>query len=280
MSFRPTSPDREQWLGTRLCKEIQELLAVPPCAGSLPALERARTWFASRLAQLGFDLHPVEHPGSPGILIALRPGVGSLVVGLSGHFDVELAGDGWRTDPFVPVVKDGRIFARGAADNLGPLLLRLAALEEVSFPLPTVVWILQGEEEIGSPAAHQIYPRLALPAVDLWLEETGYFELDGSQRLLLRGATAQTQPCIQAIIGTASAAGRDVKVHDRFMNKAFGVHRCPFLTHLVKDATYLAIGPNDPESRIHKANESLPLANLSLSVKQFLAVLQAAAEVL
>lgn len=278
MSIDPLTPNRAEWLTTRLCTELLELLEAPPCAGSLPALDRTRTWLTSRLAQLGFDLRLLKHPGSPGVLIASRRGAGSLVVGLSGHFDVELAGDGWQTAPFVPTVKEGRIFARGVADNLGPLLLRLMALEEASFPLPTMVWVLQGEEEIGSPAAHHIYPHLELPTVDLWLEETGYFEVDGSQRLLLRRANARTHPCIQAVFDTAAAAGRSVTVHDRFLNKAFGIHRCPFLTHLVGDATYLAIGPNDPASRIHKPDESLPVANIDLSVEQFLAVLRAAAE--
>lgn len=254
------------------------MLTEPPCANNLAALCLARERVRTRLEQLGFHVLSIDHPDSPGVLVALRPGAGSLTVGLSGHFDVETAGEGWTTNPFEPAIVDGRIFARGAADNLGPLLLRLAALEEASFSLPSMVWVLQGEEEIGSPAAHQIYPRLELPPVDLWLEETGYFESDGSQRLLLRGTNVRTRSCIQAVFDTGAAAGRSVEVHDRFLNKAFGIHRCPFLTHLVKDATYLAIGPNDPASRIHKPDESLPIANLGLSVEQFLAVLRAAAE--
>lgn len=155
-------------------------------------------------------------------------------------------------------------------------MLRLTALAGAA-QLPSLVWVLQGEEEIGSPAAHAIYPELRLPPVSLWLEETGYFELDGRQRVLVRRPSPVTTAWVDAALELATAMQRGVELHDRYLNKAFGTHRCPFLTHLVGDATYLAICPNDPRSRIHEADESLPLHNLALSVDQLLAVLRAAA---
>ena len=51
-------------------------------------------------------------------------------------------------------------------------------------------WVIHGQEEVGSPYAHKLYPtvefRSSLPPIGLWLEETGYFEKDGTQRLLRR----------------------------------------------------------------------------------------------
>ena len=44
-------------------------------------------------------------------------------------------------------------------------------------------------------------------------------------------------------------------------------------------SSYLAIGPNDPRARILQTDESLPVANLTLSIDQLVAVLAAAAEV-
>jgi acetylornithine deacetylase/succinyl-diaminopimelate desuccinylase-like protein len=140
--------------------------------------------------------------------------------------------------------------------------------------LPGLAWIIQGEEEIGSPWAHTLFPRLALPDISLWIEETGYFEEDGTQRVLARRIPPQLAPILDRVAALARAEGRDVRVLDRYLNKAFGESRCPCLTHLVRGAPYLAIGPNDTRTRIHAPDESLPLGTLALASRQFLGVLQ------
>ena len=268
---------RDAALASALAAELAPVLANPPVAGSQEGLKAAREIIEDRLRALGFNIMHHVAAGGPPIVVATRSGTGPHWIGLSGHYDVELGGTGWASDPFVPVCREDRLYGRGTADNLGPLLLRLMALA-VASRVPSLVWVLQGEEEIGSPAAHAIYPELRLPPVSLWLEETGYFELDGRQRVLLRRPSPVTRSWVDAALGLAIGAQRGIDLHDRYLNKAFGTHRCPFLTHLVGDATYLAIGPNDPRSRIHGADESLPLHNLALSADQFVAVLRAAAE--
>ena len=50
-----------------------------------------------------------------------------------------------------------------------------------------LLFVIQGEEEIGSPWAHQVYPTLELPDVDFWIDETGYFFKNGDQRVLYVG---------------------------------------------------------------------------------------------
>lgn len=277
MSARRVAGERDVAMARALTVELAPLLERPPVATDRAGLQRAREHVEARLLALGFTLTRHALEDHPPVVVAERRGVGPHWVGMSGHYDVEAGGASWTTDPFVPVCREGRLFGRGTADNLGPLLLRLAALVECE-PLPSLVWVLQGEEEIGSPAAHAIYPELQLPPVSLWLEETGYFELDGRQRVLLRRASSVTQRWVSAALELAVQAERGFELHDRYLNKAFGTHRCPFLTHLVGDTTYLAIGPNDPQSRIHETDESLPLHNLALSVDQFRAVLRAAGE--
>lgn len=269
--------DRDAALASVLGAELEQLLASRPVAGSDAGLGAVREVIEARLCALGFTVAHQVAAGGPPIVVAMRRGAGPHWIGLSGHYDIEQGGEGWTTDPFAPVVRAGRLYGRGTADNLGPLLLRLEALAGVApSSTPSLVWVIQGEEEIGSPAAHAIYPGLRLPPVALWLEETGYFELDGRQRVLLRRPSPLTGRWIEAVLELGAAAGRGIDVHDRYLNKAFGAHRCPFLTHLAGDATYLAIGPNDPWSRIHEADESLPLHNLALSADQFLALLRAA----
>ncbi|MDU5106982.1 dipeptidase PepV [Clostridium sp.] len=50
-------------------------------------------------------------------------------VGVLGHIDVVPVGDGWNTEPFNPVIKEGKLYARGALDDKGPLFAALYALK-------------------------------------------------------------------------------------------------------------------------------------------------------
>ncbi len=272
-----TTSAADHAIAGRLQEVLSPILSKRPTAANPVGLRAAAEFFDEQLRRSDFRVRRVTSRGGQDVVVAFRRGCGFATVGLAGHYDVEEAGEGWSHEPFAVTLSNGRLYGRGTADNLGPLLLRLFVLAELPGAVPDIVMLLQGEEEIGSPAAHRIYPELDLPRVDLWIEETGYFELDGRQRLLVRRPNETTQPWIDAAIGVARSHGRDVDRHDRFLNKAFGEQRCPFLTHVVGDATYLAIGPNDPESRIHRADESIPVHNLALSVRQFEAVLRSAA---
>lgn len=49
--------------------------------------------------------------------------------GILGHVDVVPAGQGWDTDPFEPVIKDGKLFARGSSDDKGPSLAAYYAVK-------------------------------------------------------------------------------------------------------------------------------------------------------
>ncbi|CEG26482.1 M20/M25/M40 family metallo-hydrolase [Bacillus sp. B-jedd] len=72
------------------------------------------------------------------------------------HYDVQPPEplEEWQTDPFTPVVENGILFARGASDNKGDLVARLAAIKvlQKSGGLPcNIKFLIEGEEEIGSP---------------------------------------------------------------------------------------------------------------------------------
>ncbi len=73
-----------------------------------------------------------------------------------GHLDLQpVKGEPWSTEPHVATIKGDRLYARGAADDMGGWVSHLAALEswlEVAGELPlNVKLIIEGEEEIGSP---------------------------------------------------------------------------------------------------------------------------------
>ncbi len=74
-----------------------------------------------------------------------------------GHYDVQPVDplELWKTDPFEPVVKDGAIYARGANDDKGQLFMHVKAFEYLVKEgqlRHNVKFILEGEEEIGSPS--------------------------------------------------------------------------------------------------------------------------------
>ncbi|MGV8872232.1 MAG: M20 family metallopeptidase [Rhodococcus sp. (in: high G+C Gram-positive bacteria)] len=93
--------------------------------------EKTAQVLAEHCRVLGFDVRTVEvAPGRPNVIVSIgsdeRAGV--LFV---GHSDVVPAGTGWTTDPFSAVVRDGRIFGRGACDMKGGLAAVVAAMAAV-----------------------------------------------------------------------------------------------------------------------------------------------------
>ncbi|MDE3145135.1 MAG: dipeptidase, partial [Bacteroidota bacterium] len=73
-----------------------------------------------------------------------------------GHYDVQPADplELWHSGPFEPVIKDGKIFARGSADDKGQFFMHVKALEtlvQTNTLSTNIKFIIEGEEEIGSP---------------------------------------------------------------------------------------------------------------------------------
>ncbi len=73
-----------------------------------------------------------------------------------GHYDVQPPDplELWKTGPFDPVIRDGKIFARGSADDKGQFYMHVKALEIMSKTdtlTNNIKFIIEGEEEIGSP---------------------------------------------------------------------------------------------------------------------------------
>ncbi len=74
-----------------------------------------------------------------------------------GHYDVMPAEplELWETDPFEPVIRDGRLWARGADDDKGQSMIQVKAfeyLQRLDLLKHNVKFLLEGEEEIGSPS--------------------------------------------------------------------------------------------------------------------------------
>jgi acetylornithine deacetylase/succinyl-diaminopimelate desuccinylase-like protein len=143
-----------------LLDDLLDWLRVPSIStgGGDPAdLERAAAWVVERVAAAGGEasLERVDggHPLAVGELRAAREGAPTVLI--YGHYDVQSPGPpaAWTTPPFEPVVRGGRVAARGAADDKGNFLPLLHVACELAREgrLPVHVRVLvEGEEEVGS----------------------------------------------------------------------------------------------------------------------------------
>ena len=92
---------------------------------------------------------PVEG-GYPAVYAEIPAPAGAPTLLLYAHYDVQPAPpeQGWRTDPFAPTVKDGRLYGRGAADDKSGVMMHVAALRLFGGRPPVGVRVLiEGEEE-------------------------------------------------------------------------------------------------------------------------------------
>ncbi|MES2304222.1 MAG: M20/M25/M40 family metallo-hydrolase [Gemmatimonadota bacterium] len=143
----------------RLLAELFEFLAIPSIS-TLPAhaddCRRAAQWLVDQLFRLGCPTvqliegagHPVVWGESPHV-----PGAPTLLI--YGHYDVQPPDplDEWHTPPFVPSIRDGQLFARGAIDDKGQVFCLLKAYEATltgeKQPPINVRFLFEGEEECG-----------------------------------------------------------------------------------------------------------------------------------
>jgi len=257
---------------TYTCRQLTEVLVSNRAVESNPAGLKASADLVRLLfEQKGCEVRTVENPDAPyrPILIAeIGNDDAHPTVGFFGHYDVEEAKPSeWSVDPWQLSGKDGRWFGRGVADNIVPLAQRILLIEDLAAHC-NLVFILQGEEEIGSPFAMEMYPTLDLPAIDVWVEETGYFYKSGKHRIMAVNVDENLQRVIDALEQLNADNARESSVRIRPMNKAFGNQGCPCLVHLLKDVPYIALGPNDDHSAIHGVDESINPDLLGISARQ------------
>jgi acetylornithine deacetylase/succinyl-diaminopimelate desuccinylase-like protein len=145
----------------RFVEELKELCSFPSISNhGREAVEPARDWIAGRLARFTDRVETLDGGGMPA-LYAEVPGAGRRRLLLYEHYDVQPVDpiDLWDSPPFEPVEKDGRIVARGVADDKADVMARIHALETLKSlgDLPvTLRFLVEGEEEIGSKTFEKI----------------------------------------------------------------------------------------------------------------------------
>lgn len=142
-------------------RELFELLRIPSISTDSQHREDVREaseFWRKQLEFLNLDRVEIfETEGNPIVYGELITGNDRPTVLVYGHYDVQPPDplDLWETPPFEPTVREGDIYARGASDDKGQSFTHAKALEayrKTDTPFPVnIKFILEGEEEIGSP---------------------------------------------------------------------------------------------------------------------------------
>jgi acetylornithine deacetylase/succinyl-diaminopimelate desuccinylase-like protein len=193
---------------SRFLDELLDFLRIPSVS-ALPErandVARAAEWVAARLRSAGAEgVRVLPTGGHPVVYGEWLHAQGKPTVLIYGHFDTQPPDplDLWSSPPFEPVVRDGRVYARGASDDKGNMLTPILAVEALlksAETLPVnVKFLFEGQEEIGSPQIPDfVAANRELLACDLALSSDG-------------GQWSETEPSI--LVGLRGGCGVQIDV--------------------------------------------------------------------
>src|SRR6187455_3352099 len=152
--------DYQQKNKDRFLSELLELLRIPSISARSehkPDMQKCAEAVKQRLLEAGADKAEIfQTPGHPivygeKIIDPKKP-----TVLVYGHYDVQPVEplELWHSGPFDPVIKDGKVYARGSADDKGQFYMHVKAMETMvkTDSIETnIKFLIEGEEEIGSP---------------------------------------------------------------------------------------------------------------------------------
>ena len=205
----------------RFIDELIEFVKIPSVS-ALPQhaddVRAAGEWVKRRLEAAGVENATVMETGGHPVVYAdwLHAGPDQPTILIYGHFDVQPADpfDLWTSEPFNPVIKDGKMFGRGASDDKGGMMTPILAAEallETEGKLPiNVKFLFEGQEEIGSPQlADFVASHAALLACDM------VYSSDGLQ-------WSEDEPCL--VVGLKGLCKLQIGVYGASSDLHSGLH--------------------------------------------------------
>jgi acetylornithine deacetylase/succinyl-diaminopimelate desuccinylase-like protein len=141
-------------------EQLKDYLAIPSIS-ALPQhkddVRRCAEWTAEEMRRIGLqNVRLEETPGHPVVYGEWLGAAGAPTILFYGHYDVQPVDpvNLWTSPPFEATVRDGEIYARGAADDKGQVFMHFKAVEahiRQSGGLPVnMKFLIEGEEEVGS----------------------------------------------------------------------------------------------------------------------------------
>jgi acetylornithine deacetylase/succinyl-diaminopimelate desuccinylase-like protein len=144
----------------RYVAELKDFLAIPSIS-ALPDraadVARCADWTADEMRRVGLEsVEVIATPGHPVVYGEWCHATGAPTLLFYGHYDVQPVDpvDLWESPPFEATVREGELYARGAADDKGQVFMHFKAIEahlKTSGRLPVnIKVVIEGEEEVGS----------------------------------------------------------------------------------------------------------------------------------
>ena len=172
--------------------ELITLCAQPSISATGAGVTECASLVENLLAARGFQVKRHETAGNP-IIVAHASGQSDRTLLFYNHYDVQPPEpyELWTSPPFEPTIRDGALYARGAEDDKGEFVARLAAIDAVKAAnngqLPcSVIFVVEGEEEVGSPhIAEFVRNHSELLACDGAVWEGGGIDADERPQLAL-----------------------------------------------------------------------------------------------
>jgi len=150
-------------------KQLRDLLRIPSISTDpvhAADVRRCASWLVDDFRRIGLQAEVITTQRHPLVYAEwLEAGDDTPTVLIYGHYDVQPARreDGWNSQPFEPIERDGKIYARGASDDKGQMFAHIKAVESIlatEGKLPVnVKFILEGEEESGGDSIAAYVPQ-------------------------------------------------------------------------------------------------------------------------
>ncbi len=173
-------------------KLLFDFLKIPSVAAKGIGESEAVEFLSRNFEEAGFACFIYKTAGNPVFCAEMNVGADRTLL-FYDHYDVqpEEPVELWNSPPFEPIIKDGKIFARGVADNKGDIICRLEAIKaynRIFGKTPVnIKFVIEGEEEIGSLNLKDFADKNKdfITDADLCIWEAGCREDDGIQTIYL-----------------------------------------------------------------------------------------------
>lgn len=176
--------ERVQEEARKALSDLGSYIALPSVAAQGRGIEEASAYVKELLSGLGAEVKVFSDHGNP-LVYARIQGRRDETLLFYDHYDVqpEEPVDLWNSSPFELTERDGLLIGRGVADNKGDLIARVAAIRALlsmgDLPI-SVAFLVEGEEEIGSPSIEaEVHAHLSEIRADYCIWEAGGVDVQG-----------------------------------------------------------------------------------------------------
>jgi len=159
-----------------ILNELTDFLAIPNLASDTANIEKNAVAIQAMFAKRGIEAKLLRVAGAPPLVIAQFPAKkAAKTISFYAHYDGQpVDASQWSTQPWQPVLRGDRIYARSASDDKAPIIAMLAAIDALratgTSPSVNLKFVFEGEEEAGSEHLAEYFDRFAAELkTDAWM---------------------------------------------------------------------------------------------------------------